>query len=377
MVRYTKYIPIVAGMLLVLSKPVFSQSSVTLYGLMSIGVGYVNNSGGHDSLQVISGSVQNNRLGFRILEDLGGGTSAVATLENGYDISNGTLSQGGRLFGRQAWVGIKDTKYGQLTFGRQYDEVWDYLDRFEIGVTNNDLAIYIGDNNNGFGSFRYSNSVKYVSPTWDGISFAGMYALSNAPGQFSTNSAYSVGAGYQSGSLNVGVAYVELRSPGVAPNPSGAVTNDYGGAPFLPFEHSPLSPTIGVEKQRIAGVGASYAFKNLTLNGMFTNVNFDYLDGTSLRLNDYDVNINYYATPALVFSAGYVYTDGRLRNAPGDPHWHMASVSVDYLLSKRTDVVLAAVGLRSLGGAPAVLFVTSPSTTEKQIIVEASIRHRF
>ncbi|MBB5404632.1 putative porin [Paraburkholderia youngii] len=136
----------------------------------------------------------------------------------------------------------------------------------------------------------------------------------------------------------------------MTPNPNGAVTNDYGGAPFFPFQHSPLSSTVGVDRQRIAGIGASYAFSNITVNGMFTNVKYEYRDGTSLRISDYDVNINYALSPSLFFNAGYVYTDGQLHNAPGDPRWHMASVSLDYFLSKRTDVILSTVGLRSLGG---------------------------
>ncbi|CAM2175414.1 porin [Burkholderia orbicola] len=359
------------------SKSATAQSSVTLYGLLSLGVGYVNNSGGHSAVSMIPGTAQNNRWGLRIVEDIGGGNSVVAVLENGFDLTNGTLSQGGRLFGRQAWVGIKSATYGQLTLGRQYDEVWDYLSRFQLGITNTDLAVYIGDNDNAFAVFRYSNAIKYVSPTWSGFSFAGMYAMSNAAGQFSTNSAFSLGGGYQNGPLNVGVAYVELRSPGVTPNPNGAVTNDYGGGPFLPFQNSPLSTTVGVDRQRIAGIGASYEFSKLTVNSMFTYVKYQYRDGTSLRLDDYDVNINYFISPSLIFNAGYVYTDGKLHNAPGDPRWHMASLSLDYFLSKRTDVVLAVVGLRSLGGAPAAMVLTSPSTSDRQVRVTASIRHKF
>jgi hypothetical protein len=48
------------------------------------------------------------------------GLSAIFTLENGFNASNGALGQNGRLFGRQAYVGLASTRYGTLTFGRQY-----------------------------------------------------------------------------------------------------------------------------------------------------------------------------------------------------------------------------------------------------------------
>ncbi|MFM0284494.1 porin [Paraburkholderia sediminicola] len=354
-----------------------AQSSVTLYGIIDVGVNYVNNSGGKSKIFMLSGELQNNRLGFRIGEDLGNGLHAIAVLENGFDVTDGQMQQGGRLWGRQAWVGLKSDQYGQLTLGRQYDEVWDYLTKYEIGINLNDLAIYIGDNNNAFASFRYSNSIKYTSPIWNGFSFAGLYAMSNEAGNFAANSAYSLGVGFQRGPFTLGAAYVELRQPGTVPNASGAVTNDYGGTPFQPFETSPHNAAIGVETQRIAGIGGSYAFSQITINAMFSNVHYNYRDGTSLRLSDWDVNAVYMLTPFLGLGAGYVYTQGRISNATKQPAWQMASIDLDYLLSKRTDAEISFVGMKASGGAAPVLFVTNPSTTQSQILLSIGIRHKF
>ena len=74
-----------------------AQSSVTLYGIISNGLGYVSNQGGHSNWTMISGANQNNRLGFRLTEDLGGGLSAIGVLENGFDSNSGKLGQGGRV----------------------------------------------------------------------------------------------------------------------------------------------------------------------------------------------------------------------------------------------------------------------------------------
>jgi predicted porin len=45
--------------------------------------------------------MQGSRWGVFGTEDLGGGLKAVFRLESGFDVNNGSMSQGSRLFGRQ------------------------------------------------------------------------------------------------------------------------------------------------------------------------------------------------------------------------------------------------------------------------------------
>ncbi len=104
-----------------------AQSSVTLYGLIDAGLTYTNNQGGSHNFKETSGQVNGSRWGLRGAEDLGGGLKAIFTLENGFSIANGTLGQGGREFGRQAFVGLSSAQFGAVTLGRQYDSVVDYL----------------------------------------------------------------------------------------------------------------------------------------------------------------------------------------------------------------------------------------------------------
>lgn len=61
-----------------------AQSSVTLYGLVDMGVGYTNNVGGHSVWQMASGFAQGSRWGLKGTEDLGGGYNALFQIENGY-----------------------------------------------------------------------------------------------------------------------------------------------------------------------------------------------------------------------------------------------------------------------------------------------------
>ena len=58
---------------------------------------------------------------------LGGGMRALFVLENGFDVTNGTSGQGGRQFGRQAFVGIGSIRYGTVTLGRQYTSLNDFV----------------------------------------------------------------------------------------------------------------------------------------------------------------------------------------------------------------------------------------------------------
>lgn len=97
-----------------------AQSSVTLYGLLDNGLVYTNNSGGHSNIQLASGRPTGNRWGMLGSEDLGNGLKAIFTMENGFDLSTGKLAQNGREFGRQAFVGLSDSRLGTVTMGRQY-----------------------------------------------------------------------------------------------------------------------------------------------------------------------------------------------------------------------------------------------------------------
>ncbi|GAB7522798.1 hypothetical protein PBS_17820 [Paraburkholderia sp. 2C] len=103
-----------------------AQSSVTLYGLLDAGLQYTNNVGSGGSLfRQTSGNINGSRFGMRGNEDLGGGLGAIFVLEGGFNINNGKSAQDGRLFGRQAFVGLSSKEYGTVSLGRQYDALTD------------------------------------------------------------------------------------------------------------------------------------------------------------------------------------------------------------------------------------------------------------
>src|SRR5260370_28034617 len=116
-----------------------AQSSITLYGVIDSGINYTNNVqtaqigsklvGGHQIAMIDAAfaGLQGNRWGFRGVEDLGGGLKTLFVLESGFSSINGALGQGGAMFGRQAYVGLRSASLGTVTLGRQYDPVVDLV----------------------------------------------------------------------------------------------------------------------------------------------------------------------------------------------------------------------------------------------------------
>jgi GBP family porin len=190
-----------------------AQSSVDIYGLISVGVQYTSNVGGHTAVQMLSGTQQNNRFGFQIRENLGGGNMAVAELENGFDVTSGKFQQGGRMFGRQAWVGLRNDRYGTVTAGRQYDTMWDFLGPSLAAANAYGPLFHVGDNDNTGGTFRYSNSLKYASPVIAGLKFEALYAFSNKAGDFTQNRAINFGIRYAHGPVALAATYMKLDQP--------------------------------------------------------------------------------------------------------------------------------------------------------------------
>lgn len=95
-----------------------AQSSVTIYGVADAGAGRVENGDTH-STQLMSGVANGSRLGFKGIEDLGSGLNGIFVLENGFNVDNGTVTQGGVFFGRQSFVGLSSKSGWSLTAGRQ------------------------------------------------------------------------------------------------------------------------------------------------------------------------------------------------------------------------------------------------------------------
>jgi general bacterial porin, GBP family len=380
---------IIAGVMGAFAINAHAQSSVTLYGTLDAGLVYSNNQGGHSNWQQGSGTVSDTYFGLRGSEDLGGGLHAIFTLEDGFNLNNGQFTENNTMFNRQAFVGLQSDQFGTLTLGRQYDSVVDYLGPLSEAGSGygNNLAAHPFDNDNLDNSFSIKNAVKYQSANYSGLRFGGLYGFSNDAGQFSNNRAWSAGASYNNGPLNVAAAYLQLNNSLTNANPGGAVSAGAGN-----------NANLTAELQRTYGVGANYAYGPATVGLLYTHTQDDNViagaqngtaftipTGMNLHLDNYEINGKYALTPALNLAAAYTFTDGRVTGSEGtgDPKWHTVSLQADYSLSKRTDVYLEGVyqhasgDFGNAGANVAMINTLSPSSNANQVAATVGLRHRF
>lgn len=350
-----------------------AQSTVTLYGIIDEGLTYTSNIKGENRIGLDSGILQGSRFGLKGSEDLGGGLKAIFQLENGFNTSTGTLGQGGRMFGRQAYVGLSSASVGSATLGRQYDSVVDYLGPITAnGTWAGELFSHPYDNDNTDNSFRINNSVKYTSANYGGFQFGGLYGFSNAAGEFANNRAWSVGTRYAYGSLTVAAAYLDLNNPNSS-NTSGAQTDGANSIAGL------MGETFS--KQRTGGLGASYAFGSATASVMTTQ-SFMSTPVAYARFLNVEANLNYFVTSALSLGAMYDYTNLTIskNGAPSRPHFHTIGLMSDYFLSKRTDVYAQTVFQNGSAGSEGLVGVVGAggfSSSDNQFVARVGIRHKF
>ena len=153
-----------------------AQSSVTIYGLIDEGVDF-SRAGGKTEKRVISGGAFGSRLGFRGIEDLGGGLNAVFRLESGLNMYTGTYAQGGAGFGREASVGLASSAWGTVQAGRlptPYYSVQSAVDAFSWYGSGGLTSITRSGTSTQqivpmAVSARSDNAVGYVSPRWGGV----------------------------------------------------------------------------------------------------------------------------------------------------------------------------------------------------------------
>ncbi|OTP74134.1 porin [Caballeronia sordidicola] len=369
-----------------------AQNSVTLYGVIDSGIGYVHNAQGNQKLVgMINGNLSGDRWGLKGQEDLGGGLKAIFQLESGFDVGTGRYNQGGREFGRQAFVGLTADKYGTVTIGRQYDPLVDMVQAITADNYFGSAFATPGDVDNYDNSLRVSNAVKYVSPNWAGLQFEGLYGFSNLAGTTGQGQTWSGAVAYNNGPLGLAAGYFYSSNPSAGRGPAwnspssdslfdGPINNGYTTA------HS-----IG-----IARAAAQYAIGPVTVGASYSNAQYA-PDGNSAYTSTQKYNIgnafvNFQATPALLVGAGYTY-----EKASGDTSakYHQASLGADYSVSKRTDFYAVAAYQHASGtqatyttnaagqtvrvdqAAQASIGSYGYAGTSNQELVIVGIRHKF
>lgn len=334
-----------------------AQSSVTLYGIVDTGILINNNVKGLH--QYAFSQATSSRWGMKGTEDLGGGLSAIFTLESGFSSGTGTLSQGGLLFGRKAFVGLSSKTWGTVTAGRQYSASNDLTSTFASGADWAASGLGYGtrasDVDNVNTSNRVQNSIKYTSPNYRGLQVGVLYSLGGQAGNFSQNSVVDAAVSYTNGPLKLGAGYTFVKDPyyatfgnqGNSSTPSSSATgaNDnmnnkiYGGY-------------ASAGSQQIVVAGGSYTLGPAIIGLLYSNTQFQNLGsvnavgqisgpkytGGTATFNSGEINLKYQVTTALQLDGAYIYTHNSGANNLGSAKYNQFNLGATYALSKRTSL---------------------------------------
>lgn len=220
-----------------------AQSSVTLYGRADLNLTH-EKAGDAVSTAALRGEsttklndgggttgIGGSRWGMRGVEDLGNGLKAVFILESGFSADTGASGQNGRLFGRQAWVGLSSASLGDIRFGRQetysrlnalyWDPSFNGQTKLNENVSSSGVGS-IGNNNRQFHNFgdRQDNVISYTSPNLSGFRFGAQVGLSEQPSDGVVDIAgryQGVTASYANGPFAAGLSYESIKVDDVAP----------------------------------------------------------------------------------------------------------------------------------------------------------------
>ncbi len=339
-----------------LAVPAFAQSSVTLYGRVSMGVQHLTNDGQGAKLDQESSS----RWGLRGTEDLGGGLKAFFQLENRFfpDTGANDPTNNAQLFKDKAWVGLEGG-FGTLYLGRNYSPAFALYGGG--GAQSGGFDAFGGDTISTFAARRgrigniWDNAIRYDSPQFGPVQVITVVSLSEK--KPTGKNAYGVGLKFDQ--------KVGLRGDLVYQHD---VTDSGGGDPILGTGAGNVGGTGRMFNTTIATIG--YTFSSFDLHAGYANSK-GYDEGAiknaKTRFARWQIGTKIpLGNGALLANFG----KGTNKNAAGvsQPDYYHLGVGYWYLLSKRT-TLMANAKLdrqdRSFTGA------------NKQAGIELAVRHNF
>ena len=211
---------LIALAVLAASGAAMAQSSVTLYGVADVAVTHVNGNDNWTGLS--SGANKTSRLGFRGVEDLGGGLKANFVLEGGFNLDAGDGKSGGATdsgfqFKRQSTVGLAGN-FGEVRLGRELTAAYNATARYDVfgsvGIAHSQLWDEDGktrvtrtfdDRYHYTTNQRVSNAITYVSPDFSGFKVAANYGFGEVAGKNSDGRYFGGGLTYDNGPLSLGL----------------------------------------------------------------------------------------------------------------------------------------------------------------------------
>jgi general bacterial porin, GBP family len=367
-----------------------AQSSVTLYGILDGGIRYqtvsVQNQNSASNFGAAYGVQSGNRFGLRGVEDIGGGNRITFTLENGFDLGNGSIGQSGRLFGRQSWLGIENNAWGLARIGRQYNLATDYfgaVDPFSQGFGQANIGAAFGAAN----TLRMSNAIKYQSPTMAGFKVGAAYSFANGMSNtaidnrtavvgssnynFESNNnvrQLSLGANYANGPVYAALSYDKIYAPSTAISQSNPSSWNLGGAYDLKVVK--LSAAYGQTRGGyILGQGNGATGAGANLNGNPANANGEVIFDQNMGYNSYLLGATVPVNTAsrVMLSWTLLTPNTNMKDVYNAQNQSAYSLGYTYDLSKRTNLYSYVSYMDNL----------ATIDTAKSTVVGVGMRHQF
>jgi predicted porin len=367
-----------------------AQSTVTVYGILDVGVVNATNVGTPNgtSTAVLSSPMDTSRIGFTGREDLGGGSYSGFKLEsqiNPGDGTQGVSASTGATNGTFSWganVFLGNNDFGRVTLGRQDNLSFKAFNYGDVNggknfgsslVFYNDGSSFGGTatSKTGIGTMTgttfLSNAIRYDSPTYAGFGVSGLYVASGASGDG------------QFGNTAASQRYI------------GALTYNKGPwAGAVSFMNA--NDSTGAAQYQVTTVGGNYTFEGGHKIAAGWN-NFQNPNSTAANTNFdlYEISGKYQLTSRFSTRAGYYSLKDKVNSNNGA---RMVSLVGQYDFSKRTAVYLGlasmnndgASGFSPYGGGSANLNSLYSTTSypalmqnagQVQNAVTAGLTHRF
>ena len=372
-----------------------NTSKVELWGVVDVAVRHTNNEGAaKDGLtKMIGGGMSQSRWGINVEEDLGGGSKALAFLENRFDADAGNPAIGAPFF-QLSYVGLQGP-YGRLTAGRQWNVLFDvvtstyasfpyspYMEAYkpELGMaagarTSNMLKyLFATPDRSLVGALQYSfdenNNTKGLTSA---TQIPGFVASTLNGGAWETVGGY---LRYSAAGAAVGGGYLRTTLPGGTDVDAWTLGGSYRTGPWY------LTTGYGLNKAKFATVTSpAVALANAVDGGLLgqfwggqTNGGFQPGDANKRQL--FKIGVGYQATPQLNLGAHYFRgkQSGSATGAfNGNANFYVAVA--DYAFSKRTDAYFGVDHTSISGGGAVVLDTASKARSRTGITI--GLRHRF
>lgn len=343
-----------------------AQSSVTLFGVVDLSLVHSKGSVSKKT-QLTNNGIGANQIGFRGVEDLGGGLKAGFWLEAWHNPDNGTglatnlnnqaggistapAGTQGLTFNRRSTLSLGGP-WGELRMGREYTpSYWNLANYDPTGNLGIIKSVTVENAITGPTGVRASNSISYL---YGGQAF-------NATSRGGSNG-FAAAVMYYLGENNSG--------PATAKDGNG-----FSGR--IGYQAGPWSVAVGAGKTKYAAgnitqrnVGGSYDFGVVRLMGHYARDR-----NAALTAKGYLVGLSAPVGPVgqVRASVSQYETD-----AAGNPKVRKIGLGYVHNLSKRTAVFASAARLRTSGGSAASLYGSTSAPNGKSTAYEMGVRHNF